>query len=179
MFTSSTATGADEFEIMVWLAAIGGAGPISTTGSTPIDTPTIGGHAWNLFSGPNGATTVYSFVAQSEITSFSGDLKLFLTYLTTLGNAAFTTSQYVLSIGAGTEPFVGTNAVLSVSAYSCVFNLGGTTATTTAKTTTTTTKATSTTTSVKSTSTGGSALYGQCGKLFSFLSMVIGIWFAN
>jgi hypothetical protein len=176
MFTSSTATGADEFEIMVWLAAIGGAGSISTTGSTPIDTPTIGGHAWNLFSGPNGATTVYSFVAQNEITSFSGDLKLFLTYLTTLGNAAFTTSQYVLSIGAGTEPFVGTNAVLSVSAYSCVFNLGGTTATTTAKTTTTTTtKAMSTTTSVKSTSTGGSPLYGQCGKLLH-LSRIGRLW---
>jgi hypothetical protein len=75
----------------------------------------------------------------------------------------------VLSIGAGTEPFVGTNAVLSVSAYSCVFNLGGTTATTTAKTTTT--KATSTTTSVKATSTGGSPLYGQCGKLLHLLRM--------
>jgi xyloglucan-specific endo-beta-1,4-glucanase len=152
MFTSSTATGADEFEIMVWLAAIGGAGPISTTGSTPIDTPTIGGHAWNLFSGPNGATTVYSFVAQNEITSFSGDLKLFLTYLTTIGGS-FTAGQYVLSIGAGTEPFVGTDAVLTVSAYSCVFNLGpgsGTSTTTTATTT--------------ATSTGGAALYGQCGE---------------
>lgn len=31
LFTSSTATGDEEFELMVWLAAIGGAGPISST----------------------------------------------------------------------------------------------------------------------------------------------------
>lgn len=31
MFTSSSAGGDEEFEIMVWLAAIGGAGPISST----------------------------------------------------------------------------------------------------------------------------------------------------
>lgn len=31
MFTSSTSGGSEEFEIMVWLAALGGAGPISAT----------------------------------------------------------------------------------------------------------------------------------------------------
>lgn len=31
LFTSSTAAGDEEFEIMIWLAAIGGAGPISST----------------------------------------------------------------------------------------------------------------------------------------------------
>lgn len=31
LFTSSTADGDEEFEIMVWLAAIGGSGPISAT----------------------------------------------------------------------------------------------------------------------------------------------------
>ena len=31
MFTSSTATGSNEYEIMVWLAAYGGAGPISSS----------------------------------------------------------------------------------------------------------------------------------------------------
>lgn len=30
VFTSSTAEGSEEFEIMVWLAALGGAGPISS-----------------------------------------------------------------------------------------------------------------------------------------------------
>ena len=149
MFTSSTATGSNEYEIMIWLAALGGAGPISSTGS-PVSTPTINGISWKLYSGPNGDTTVYSFVAASEVTSFSGDIKLFLTYLAT--NEGFSTSQYVTSIGAGTEPFTGTDAVLSVSAYSIVFNLGSGT---------TTTKATSTTTTTSST---GAPLYGQCGK---------------
>jgi xyloglucan-specific endo-beta-1,4-glucanase len=161
MFTSSTATGSNEYEIMIWLAALGGAGPISSTGS-PIATPTINGVTWKLFSGPNGATTVYSFVAESEVTSFTGDIKLFLTWLS--ANEGYSTSQYVTSIGAGTEPFTGSNAVLSVSAYSISFNLGGSTGTTTTVApTTTATKATSTTTS-KAASTTGAPLYGQCGK---------------
>lgn len=166
MFTSSTATGANEYEIMIWLAALGGAGPISSTGS-PVATPTINGISWKLYSGPNGDTTVYSFVAASEVTSFSGDIKLFLTWLA--DNEGYSTSQYVTSIGAGTEPFTGTSAVLSVSAYSISFNLGSSTGTTTTSTTakattTATTKATTTTTTSKAASTTGSPLYGQCGK---------------
>lgn len=38
LFTSSTAGGSNEFEIMVWLAALGGAGPIS---STFLHSPTV------------------------------------------------------------------------------------------------------------------------------------------
>jgi xyloglucan-specific endo-beta-1,4-glucanase len=34
IFTSSTSGGASEYEIMVWLAALGGAGPISSTGKS-------------------------------------------------------------------------------------------------------------------------------------------------
>ncbi|KAG0649186.1 Xyloglucanendohydrolase A [Hyphodiscus hymeniophilus] len=92
MFTSSSATGSNEYEIMIWLAALGGAGPISSTG-TPVSTPTINGVSWKLYSGPNGATTVYSFVAASEVTSFSGDIKLFLTYLA--ANEGYSTSQRI------------------------------------------------------------------------------------
>jgi len=119
MFTSSSATGSDEYEIMIWLAAIGGAGPISSTGST-VATPTIDGVSWKLYSGPNGDTTVYSFVAASETTSFSGDLKAFFTYLES--SFSFPSSQYLLSIGAGSETFTGTSAVFTTSAYSCVVN---------------------------------------------------------
>lgn len=104
MFTSSTATGSNEFEIMVWLAALGGAGPISSTGS-PVSTPTINGVTWNLFSGPNGATTVYSFVAQSEVTSFTGDLLAFFKYLES--SEGFSSSQYITTLEAGSEPFTG------------------------------------------------------------------------
>lgn len=63
---------------------------------------------------------VFSFVASSQVTNFSGDLKAFLTYLTS--NRGMSTSQYVNSIGAGTEPFVGSNAVLTTSAYSVAVN---------------------------------------------------------
>jgi len=119
LFTSSSATGSNAYEIMIWLAALGGAGPISSTGS-PVATPTISGVVWKLYSGPNGSTTVFSFVASSEVTSFTGDLKLFLTYLSTY--EGLSTSQYLTSIGAGTEPFTGTNAVLTTNAYSAVIN---------------------------------------------------------
>jgi xyloglucan-specific endo-beta-1,4-glucanase len=104
MFTSSTASGSAQYEIMVWLAALGGAGPISSTGSA-IATPTIGGVTFKLYSGPNGSTTVYSFVAESEQTSFSGDLRGFFTYL--INSEGFSSSQYLLSVQAGTEAFTG------------------------------------------------------------------------
>jgi xyloglucan-specific endo-beta-1,4-glucanase len=139
---------------MIWLAALGGAGPISSTGSA-IATPTIAGSSWKLFYGLNASMKVYSFVASSQITSFSGDLKLFFTYLTS--SQGYPTSQYMKSIGAGTEPFTGTSAVLSVSAYSVVINLGSGTGTTT------TSGSTPTTTSSSSSC---AALYGQCGKEF-------------
>ena len=89
---------------MIWLGSYGGAGPISKTGS-PIATPTIAGHQWKLYSGPNGDTTVFSFVAPSNLGNFDADLKLFLTYLTT--SQGVSTSQVVTSLQAGTEPFSG------------------------------------------------------------------------
>ena len=104
MFTSSSASGSDEYEVMIWLTALGGAGPISSTGS-PIATPTIDGVSWKLFSGMNGSTKVYSFVASSQVTSFSGNLLDFFKYLES--SDGFPSSQYLLSIGAGTEPFTG------------------------------------------------------------------------
>jgi len=110
-----SATGTNDYEIMIWLAALGGAGPISSTGS-PVATPTINGVKWNLFSGPNGATTVFSFVAQTEQTAFSSDLMLFFNYLIT--NEGVPKTHFLTGIGAGTEPFSGSNAVLKTTAYS-------------------------------------------------------------
>lgn len=115
LFTSSSASGSNEYEIMIWLAALGGAGPISSTGSA-VATVTIGGVSWSLYSGPNGSTTVYSFVASSEQTNFSGDLIDFFQYLEE--NEGFNSSQYLLSIQAGTEPFTGSGAQLTTTAYS-------------------------------------------------------------
>ncbi|KAJ5788574.1 Glycoside hydrolase family 12 [Penicillium paradoxum] len=114
MFLSSTADGSDEYEIMVWLAALGGAGPISSTGS-PIATVNINGISWDVYVGPNGAMTVYSFVAPYTVTSFSGDLLDFFTYLE--NDQGLSSSLYLINVQAGTEPFTGT-ADFKVPSYS-------------------------------------------------------------
>ncbi|CUS09963.1 unnamed protein product [Tuber aestivum] len=136
IFTASTAgSSTPEYEVMIWLAAYGGAGPIGSENG-PIATPTIAGSQWKLYDGYNGAMHVYSFMAvDSPLTRFSCDVKLFLTYL--VDNHGLPTSQYVnitkrAAIGeygihadasatafqAGTEPFTGSDAELIVSAFS-------------------------------------------------------------
>lgn len=99
---------------MIWLSAIGGAGPISSTGSA-IATVTIAGKQFKLWKGPNGQMTVFSFVAVNPINSFSGDLNEFLIYLR--GHQGLPRSQILQSVGAGTEPFSGNNAVFTTTAY--------------------------------------------------------------
>ncbi|TGO46605.1 hypothetical protein BOTNAR_0576g00010 [Botryotinia narcissicola] len=152
IFTASTAGGTNEYEIMIWLAAIGGAGPISSTGS-PIATATIAGYEFKLYSGPNGDTTVYSFVASTEATNFNGDLMDFLNYLAT--NEGWSTSQYINVLEAGTEPFTGSNAVFDVTAYSVSITQGSAVKVIASSSTpVSTSKATPTTTStIKATST--------------------------
>lgn len=59
---------------------------------------------------------MFSFVATSTVNNFSGDVKTFFTYL--IKNQGLSKSQYLISAGAGTEPFVGSNAVFKVSKYS-------------------------------------------------------------
>ena len=103
---------------MVWLGVYGGVSPLSDNGypPTPTATPTIGGVAFNLIVGTNGATKVYSFVAQTAATSFSGDLLAFYKYLET--NQKLPATDYLQVIQAGTEVFTGSNANLQTSAYS-------------------------------------------------------------
>ena len=120
-FLGSSATGAQAYEVMVWLGDFGGCNPLSNNGypPTPIATPTIGSVTWNLILGQNGNVVVYSFVAQSkDDTSFSGDLLLFYKYLET--NYKLSSSEYLQSIQAGSEVFTGSNAVLTTSAYNIV-----------------------------------------------------------
>ena len=93
---------ARSYEIMIWLAAIQ-IGPISSTGDTPLTSTTIGGINWKLYKGPNGSTTVFSFVADPQITDYSGDLYDFYKYLMT--EQGVSGDQYLAYIGAGTEPF--------------------------------------------------------------------------
>ncbi|KAI1811517.1 family 12 glycosyl hydrolase [Poronia punctata] len=119
LFTSSSADGSSEYEVMIWLAALGGAGPISETGS-PVASPNVAGSSWSLYEGYNGDMHVFSFVASSQITDFSGDLTEFLSYLGE--NNGLETSQYLTSVGAGTEPFTGSDAVLTTTAYQVSVN---------------------------------------------------------
>ncbi|KAJ5142733.1 uncharacterized protein N7515_001520 [Penicillium bovifimosum] len=116
LFLSSTPDGSNEYEIMVWLAALGGAGPISSTGSA-IATVDINGVSWDLFVGPNGSMTVYSFVAASTVTSFEGDLLEFFKYLE--NDQGLSSSLYLIDVQAGTEPFTGT-ADMKTTSYSAV-----------------------------------------------------------
>ncbi|ROW01630.1 hypothetical protein VSDG_02015 [Cytospora chrysosperma] len=115
LWLAPTSGGTNAYEIMVWLGAYGGAGPISSTGSA-VATPTIGGHSFELYSGPNGDTTVYSFVATETVTSFSGDMMDFFSYL--VDNEGVSDSNYITSLQAGTEPFTGSDCVFSTTAYS-------------------------------------------------------------
>lgn len=76
-FLGTSVSGANTFEVMVWLGLYGGVSPLSANGYpfTPIASPTIGGVAFDLAYGLNGAVKVYSFVAHSHAaTSFSGNL---------------------------------------------------------------------------------------------------------
>lgn len=99
---------------MIWLSALGGAGPISATGA-PIATVTLAGKNWKLYYGKNKQMNVYSFVATSSVKSFSGDLNEFVKYLTS--KQGLNSAQILTSVGAGTEPFEGKGAVFTTTKY--------------------------------------------------------------
>lgn len=115
LFTAPSATAPHAYEIMIWLAALGGAGPISSTGQ-PVGTLEVSGTEFKLFKGPNGDTTVYSFVAAEPVGEFGGDLMDFFRFL--VEKEGMSGSQVLVSAGAGTEPFTGQEATLTVSEYS-------------------------------------------------------------
>lgn len=77
----------------------------------PIATTTIAGIDFSLYKGSNGIqTNTFSFVASEETTSFSGDINDFLTYL--VNNQGFDSSQYLVSVGAGTEAYANSTELL-------------------------------------------------------------------
>lgn len=76
-FVGASASGANTFEVMVWLGLYGTVSPLSANGYpfTPIASTTIGGVVFDLTYGLNGNVKVYSFVARSRAaTNFSEDL---------------------------------------------------------------------------------------------------------
>jgi len=113
----TSCNGAQAYEVMIWLGVFGGVSPLSDNGypPTPVATPTIGSTAFNLIVGTNGATKVYSLVAQKSATSFSGDLLAFYKYLET--NQKLPAADYLQVIQAGTEVFTGSGAQLLTTGY--------------------------------------------------------------
>jgi xyloglucan-specific endo-beta-1,4-glucanase len=65
----------------------------------PVTSVTLAGTTWSLYKGPNGSTTVFSFIADSEVEDFKGDLKKFLHYL--VMHQGLPKTQFLTSIGAG------------------------------------------------------------------------------
>ncbi|VUC30547.1 unnamed protein product [Clonostachys rosea] len=65
---------------------------------------------------------VFSFVAEPAQNKFSGDLNDFIKYLTQ--SQGYSSSQCLYSIGAGTEPFVGSNAKFTTTGYSVSLSAG-------------------------------------------------------
>jgi len=108
---SMGATSNTTFEIMIWLSARGGVSPAGHQ----IATANISDVSWALYSGTVGTWAVFSFVAPDEITNFTSDLKHFFTYL--ISEQGVPSSQSLVQLQAGTEPFNGT-ATLMTSSYS-------------------------------------------------------------
>lgn len=117
MFTasSSSPSAPHEYEVMIWLAALGDANPISAqysaAGAVPVTTGIeLAGEKWNLYKETNSPQTVYSFVAEEQLGGFKGDLMTFFEYLEQ--EQGVKKSQILTYIGAGTEAF--TYVVLKV-----------------------------------------------------------------
>jgi hypothetical protein len=89
-------------EIMIWVNASGGAGPISQ--QTVISNISIGGSTWNLHRG-NIGWNVWSFVRTSNSGSGSINVKNFTDYLR--ANQGMSSAKYLTSVEFGSEIFHG------------------------------------------------------------------------
>ncbi|KAK0216939.1 glycoside hydrolase family 12 protein [Armillaria fumosa] len=126
LFTSSSAGGKNEYEIMIWLDNIN-AKPISyhydAAGAAiaTVKSLSIAGYKWDLYYGNNGSNYVYSFLTsdKSAVKSFSGDLMDFFDYLTS--KQGLSTSQYLITAQGGTEATQG-SATLKSSIFSLVIS---------------------------------------------------------
>jgi len=101
--------GSNEHETMIWLAALNGAGPISSTTVTS-------DMLFYLYKSMKGKATVYSFVEHEVTFSFTSDIKELFTYL--IKNRAFPSTQNFKTEQFGTKPFTGSNVKMHVSSYS-------------------------------------------------------------
>jgi len=103
---STGATSSSTYEVMIWLGNRG-----AYPAGTQVATFSHGGITWKLYKGRVKTWTIFSYVASSEISDFNSDLKDFLTHLTSTQGVP--SSQYLVQMQAGTEPFVGSATLIS------------------------------------------------------------------
>jgi xyloglucan-specific endo-beta-1,4-glucanase len=80
LFTAANinhATSSGDYELMIWLGRYGGVYPIGSF----VATVNVGGRSWSLYVGYNGSMKVFSFLAASPVTNFSGNIKDFFNYM--------------------------------------------------------------------------------------------------
>ncbi|CAI6290008.1 unnamed protein product [Periconia digitata] len=114
------ATSSGDYELMIWLARIGGVYPIGNK----VTTVNIAGYNWDLYVGPNGSMKVFSFLPSdgSWKFSFNADVKQFFTWLAQ--NQGYPINdQHLIVFQQGTEPFTGGPAKYTVSNYNANINL--------------------------------------------------------
>jgi hypothetical protein len=98
-------------EIMVWLSAINGAGPVGTKQATA----SIGGASWDLYRGTT-RWNVFSYVRTQNATTAVVNIMDFMNDLVSRG--WMQSSKYVSTVQSGTEIFTGTGQ-LDVKGYYC------------------------------------------------------------
>uniref|UniRef100_A0A0B7K169 Endoglucanase n=1 Tax=Bionectria ochroleuca TaxID=29856 RepID=A0A0B7K169_BIOOC len=98
-------TSSGDYEVMIWLGRYGGVYPIGNS----VGTVRAAGRDWALHIGYNGAMKVFSFVAANPVTRFDGEIMDFFYLLRDMQGYPMT-SQYLLTLQFGTEPFTGSGA---------------------------------------------------------------------
>jgi hypothetical protein len=100
-------------EVMVWLYAGGGAGPIGPVVAQNIS---LAGTTWDLHQGPGGSTwPVSSYVRTGNATTSVMNMMVFYNDLVSRGWIPNT--RYLSSIQAGTEVFSGTGSLTTNGFY--------------------------------------------------------------
>ncbi|KEP51853.1 glycoside hydrolase family 12 protein [Rhizoctonia solani 123E] len=99
-------------EVRIWLSNRG----VKPTGLRVMDPPIIdiGGLKWGLYNGKGEHWHIFTFIATSQPKDYKGDLKLFLTYLSTSHKVGL--NHYLVAVQAGTKPFQGMYTVASMIA---------------------------------------------------------------
>jgi hypothetical protein len=108
-FNSSNVTDLDKPSggfLMIWLHKPGSQNPIG--GSPSQSNVSVGGGTWNIYTGDNGGTPCISYVATSDINTWTGDIAAFITHAKTVqGGNYMKDSWYLANVFAGFEIWSG------------------------------------------------------------------------